>query len=116
MRSRITMTPITRGITLALALANGSDTPVVWLGGDDAAGQADVAAEVATTMGLTLHVLHAPSRMEGRRCRRKHSRHVCHMRCIPLSTRSMRCEMMRKSRPCVASMLCCDRWIRASGK
>ncbi|MGV8803577.1 MAG: ATP-binding protein [Polaromonas sp.] len=43
----------------ALALTSDSATPVLWLDGDDAAGQADVAAEVAATLGLRLHVLHA---------------------------------------------------------
>ena len=42
-----------------LALTSDSDTPVLWLGGDDASGQADVAAEVAATLGLRLHVLRA---------------------------------------------------------
>ena len=43
----------------ALALTSGSDTHVIWLSGDDASGQADVAAEVAATLGLRLHVLRA---------------------------------------------------------
>jgi hypothetical protein len=32
--------------------------PVVWLSGEDPAGQADVAAETARALGLNLHVLH----------------------------------------------------------
>lgn len=43
----------------ALSAAQGHALPVVWLDGDDAAGQTDVAAEVAVTLGLRLHVLRA---------------------------------------------------------
>ena len=41
----------------ALAMASGSDA--LWLSGDDTLGQADVAAEVAAALGLTLQVLRA---------------------------------------------------------
>jgi hypothetical protein len=43
----------------ALALENAGDTSLLWLLGDDALGQADVAAEVAATLGLGLQVLRA---------------------------------------------------------
>ena len=43
----------------ALAMASGSDSPLVWLSGDDTLGQADVAADIAQELGLTLHVLRA---------------------------------------------------------
>ena len=43
----------------ALATTSGSDSPLVWLSGDDTPGQADVAAEVAAALGLTLQVLRA---------------------------------------------------------
>ena len=43
----------------ALAMASGSDAPLLWLSGDDTLGQADVAAEVAAALGLTLQVLRA---------------------------------------------------------
>ena len=43
----------------ALAMATGSDSPLVWLSGDDAMGQADVAADIAQELGLKLHVLRA---------------------------------------------------------
>lgn len=41
----------------ALAVADANRVPVIWLEGDDAPGQADVAAEVAARLGLTLEVL-----------------------------------------------------------
>ena len=43
----------------ALAAASESDSPLVWLSGDDAPGQADVAADIAQELGLALHVLRA---------------------------------------------------------
>jgi AAA+ superfamily predicted ATPase len=43
----------------ALAMASGSDAPLLWLSGDDTLGQADVAAQVAAALGLTLQVLRA---------------------------------------------------------
>jgi hypothetical protein len=43
----------------AVETATTSSAPVVWLGGDDALGHADVAAEVAAALGLDLHVLQA---------------------------------------------------------
>ena len=43
----------------ALAMASGSDAPLVWLSGDDALGQVDVAADIAQELGLTLQVLRA---------------------------------------------------------
>ncbi|MEO8718837.1 MAG: ATP-binding protein [Burkholderiales bacterium] len=41
------------------ALASESESPLVWLSGDDALGQADVAADIAQELGLTLQVLRA---------------------------------------------------------
>jgi len=43
----------------ALALENEGEAPLLWLLGDDPLGQADVAAEVAGTLGLDLRVLRA---------------------------------------------------------
>jgi AAA+ superfamily predicted ATPase len=42
-----------------IEMAPASDTPLVWLTGDDALGQADVAADVAAALGLALQVLRA---------------------------------------------------------
>ncbi|MDB5750739.1 MAG: putative ATPase, family, partial [Ramlibacter sp.] len=42
-----------------LALEEAGDAPLLWLLGDDAPGQADVAAEVAAALGLGLRVLRA---------------------------------------------------------
>ncbi len=44
---------------LGQRIAAADAAPAVWLAGDDAAGQADVAAEAASTLGLALHVLPA---------------------------------------------------------
>jgi hypothetical protein len=41
----------------ALEAAGAGDAPLVWLTGDDPAGQADVAAEAAAALGLGLHRL-----------------------------------------------------------
>jgi hypothetical protein len=43
----------------AIDMATAADAPLVWLTGDDTLGQADVAAEVAAALGLTLQVLRA---------------------------------------------------------
>ena len=43
----------------ALVMATGNDAPLLWLSGDDTLRQADVAAEVAAALGLTLQVLRA---------------------------------------------------------
>ncbi|TBW39882.1 ATP-binding protein [Azotobacter chroococcum] len=43
----------------ALETASAGDVPVIWLTGDDAPGQADVAAEVSAALGVRLHVLRA---------------------------------------------------------
>jgi AAA+ superfamily predicted ATPase len=43
----------------ALAMATAGGAPLVWLTGDDALGQADVAADVAAALGLGLHLLQA---------------------------------------------------------
>ena len=43
----------------ALAMASGSDATLLWLSGDDTPGQADVAADIAQELGLTLQVLRA---------------------------------------------------------
>ncbi len=43
----------------AMEMASASDAPLVWLTGDDALGQTDIAAQVATMFGLTLQVLRA---------------------------------------------------------
>ena len=41
----------------AMETATAGDAPLVWLTGDDASGQADVAADAAAALGLALHVL-----------------------------------------------------------
>jgi AAA+ superfamily predicted ATPase len=43
----------------AMEMATADNAPLVWLSGDDALGQADVAANIATTFGLGLHILQA---------------------------------------------------------
>jgi AAA+ superfamily predicted ATPase len=43
----------------AMEMATAGNAPLVWLTGDDALGQADVAAEVAAALGLGLHILQA---------------------------------------------------------
>jgi AAA+ superfamily predicted ATPase len=43
----------------AIEMATAGHAPLVWLIGDDALGQADVAAEVAAGLGLGLHILQA---------------------------------------------------------
>jgi hypothetical protein len=41
------------------AVETATEPPLVWLTGDDASGQADVAVAVAAALGLGLHLLHA---------------------------------------------------------
>ncbi|MDN0075094.1 ATP-binding protein [Crenobacter sp. SG2303] len=43
----------------ALEMTTGNGVPAVWLTGDDALGQSDVAAAVAAALGLELHALRA---------------------------------------------------------
>jgi AAA+ superfamily predicted ATPase len=43
----------------AMEMATAENAPLVWLSGDDALGQADVAANIAATFGLGLHILQA---------------------------------------------------------
>ena len=47
------------GVRRAIEMPTTGDAPLVWLTGDDASGQADVAAEVAAALGLGLHILQA---------------------------------------------------------
>ena len=44
-------------VCLAVEAASTGETPLVWLTGDDPAGQADVAAQAAAALGLALHCL-----------------------------------------------------------
>ncbi|MEO8070558.1 MAG: ATP-binding protein, partial [Acidobacteriota bacterium] len=46
-------------VHLALERGAAGEAPLVWLIGDDPMGQADVAADVASALGLSLHVLQA---------------------------------------------------------
>ena len=46
---------IADAVALALDAAPAGETPLVWLTGDDAAGQADVAAQAGVLLGLALH-------------------------------------------------------------
>jgi hypothetical protein len=43
----------------AIGGANAADAPLVWLTGDDALGQTDVAAEIAAALDLSLYILRA---------------------------------------------------------
>jgi AAA+ superfamily predicted ATPase len=43
----------------AMEMASADNAPLVWLTGDDALGQADVAASIAATLGLGLYILQA---------------------------------------------------------
>jgi SpoVK/Ycf46/Vps4 family AAA+-type ATPase len=43
----------------AMEMATADDAPLLWLTGDDALGQADVAASIAAALGLGLHILQA---------------------------------------------------------
>jgi AAA+ superfamily predicted ATPase len=46
-------------VCAALEIATRGDAPLLWLTGDDTLGQTDVAAGVAATLGLGLHILQA---------------------------------------------------------
>ncbi len=50
---------VCNAVVNTLEMALNADTPVLWLTGDDPLGQHDIAAEVASTLGLSLHVLRA---------------------------------------------------------
>jgi AAA+ superfamily predicted ATPase len=50
---------VTDQVRQAIETTNAGHPPGVWLIGDDAMGQTDIAADVAAALGLGLHLLHA---------------------------------------------------------